>query len=325
MTRSTSSLRIISYLFVALAVVQGGRLTLVARSRSTRAVALTFDDLPYVAVESADYVHDAERVTTEILRVLRVHNAPAVAFVNEAKVQVQGETDARVAVLKRWADSGVVLGNHTYSHADLNALTIDQFEDDIIRGEVVTRRLMEQRNKPYQLYFRHPFTHTGNTAKKKQAVEGFLAARGYNVAPFTIENSDYIFNVPYVKARRSGDDAMLRRLARTYLDLTFAETAFEETMALQIFGHEIPQTLLIHSNDITADNLDQILTALEERGYRFITLAEAMADDAYRTPDVVTRAGPTWLWRWMKNKGMNVNFKGEPDPPAWVSDLYAGR
>jgi peptidoglycan/xylan/chitin deacetylase (PgdA/CDA1 family) len=325
MTRPKSSVCFISFLFAALAVVQLGRLTPFAQSRTVRAVALTFDDLPYVAVESADYVHDAERVTTEILRVLRVHNAPAVGFVNEAKVQVQGQMDARVAVLKRWADSGVVLGNHTYSHADLNALTIDQYEDEIIRGEVVTRRLMELRNNPYQLYFRHPFTHTGDTAEKKQVVEGFLAARGYKVAPFTIENSDYIFNVPYVKARRSGDAAMIRRLARAYLDFTFAETAFEETITPQIFGHNIPQTLLIHSNDITADNLDKILTALEERGYRFITLAEAMADDAYRTHDVVTRAGPTWLWRWMKSKGMNLNFRDEPDPPAWVSDLYAKR
>lgn len=324
MTRPKGFARIFGFLFVALAVVHVGRLTLFAQSQTVRTIALTFDDLPYVAVESADYVRNAERVTNEILRVLRVHNAPAIAFVNEAKLEVQGEMDARVAVLKRWADSGVVLGNHTYSHADLNALTIEQYEDEIIRGEVITRRLMEPRN-PYQLYFRHPFTHTGDTAAKKQSVEGFLATRGYKVAPFTIENSDYIFNRPYAKARRSGDDAIMQRLAQTYLDFTFAETAFEETIAAQLFGHDIPQTLLIHSNDITADNLDKMLTAFEGRGYRFITLAQAMADDAYRTQDGVTKAGPTWLWRWMKSKGMNLNFRDEPDPPAWVTDLDAKR
>jgi hypothetical protein len=51
-----------------------------------------------------------------------------------------------------------------------------------------------------------------------------------------------------------------------------------------------------------------------------------MTDDAYRTPDTfVTRWGTTWLWRWMKSKGMSVNFKDDPDPPAWVSDLYSKR
>jgi peptidoglycan/xylan/chitin deacetylase (PgdA/CDA1 family) len=300
-------------------------LSIVAEPQTGRTIAVTFDDLPYVAVASADYVRDAQRVTNEILRVLRTHRAPAVAFVNESRVQVQGEMDARAALLVQWAESGVILGNHTYSHADLNVLTISQYEDEIIRGDVVTRRVMELRNEPYQLYFRHPFTHTGDTAEKKQAIEAFLAARGYKVAPFTIENSDYVFNVGYAKARRAGDDVLMRRLARAYLDFTFAETAFEETIASKMFARDVPQTLLIHSNDITADTLDSILTGLEQRGYRFISLAEAMADDAYGTHDVVTRAGPTWLWRWMKSKGLNLDFKAEPDPPAWVSDLYSKR
>src|SRR6266699_3738685 len=99
--------------------------------------------------------------------------------------------DARLAVSKQWVDAGVVLGNHTYSHLGLNALTIEQFEDEIIHGEVVTRRLMEPR-RSYQLYFRHPSTHTGDTAEKKQAVETFLASRGYKVTPHTIENADFV-------------------------------------------------------------------------------------------------------------------------------------
>ena len=41
--------------------------------------------------------------------------------------------------------------------------------------------------RPYQLYFRHPETHTGDTNAKKQAIEEFLAARGYVIAPHTID------------------------------------------------------------------------------------------------------------------------------------------
>jgi hypothetical protein len=51
-----------------------------------------------------------------------------------------------------------------------------------------------------------------------------------------------------------------------------------------------------------------------------------MRDDAYQTRDTfVTRAGPTWLWRWMKSKGMNVSFKDDPELPSWVSELYSKR
>lgn len=56
-----------------------------------------------------------------------------------------------------------------------------------------------QGHRPYQLYFRHPETHTGDTNAKKQAIEEFLAARGYVIAPHTIDSEDFIFNVAYFR------------------------------------------------------------------------------------------------------------------------------
>ncbi|HJZ68374.1 MAG TPA: polysaccharide deacetylase family protein [Blastocatellia bacterium] len=285
-------------------------------------MAVTFDDLPYVSGGYSDGLTSAQRVTKEILRVLRAHRAPTVGFVNEDKLQVTGQVDARIALLQQWVDAGMVLGNHTYSHPDFNRLTIEQFQDEIIKGEVITRRLM-QAHQPYQLYFRHPMTHTGDTQAKKEAIEMFLAARGYKVTPHTIENSDFIFNVGYVRALHTGDAATARRLRETYLDFTLAATEFAERVSPQIFGREITQTLLIHANDINADCLDQLLRRLAARGYSFVTLDEAMTDAAYQTRDTtVSKFGPTWLWRWMKSKGMNLSFKDDPEPPQWVTDLY---
>src|SRR6185503_12887089 len=104
--------------------------------------------------------------------------------------------------------------------------------------------------QPYQLYFRHPMTHTGDTTEKKEAIEKFLAERGYKVTPHTIENSDFIFNVPYVLAMQKGDLALAKRVRDAYLDFTFAAADFAEKISPQIFSREIPQILLIHSNDI---------------------------------------------------------------------------
>jgi len=316
-------IRFIVFLFAALAVVYSARPAAFEQSTPRHAVAVTFDDLPYVAVGTVDFVKSAGRVADEIVRVLNAHHAPATAFVNEGRLRA--ELDARVAVLRRWVDAGVVLGNHTYSHADFNALSVAKFEEEIARGDDVTRRLMEAR-RPYQLYFRFPETHTGDTLDKKEAAERFLATRGYRIAPHTVENSDFVFNVPYVNARRSGDVRTAERLLDAYVDFTFAATGFAERIAPSIFGRDIPQTLLVHSNDITGDALERLLTGFEARGYRFVTLDEAMNDEAYRTRDtLVTRAGPTWLWRWMKSKGMSVSFKDDPEPPAWVSEMYARR
>jgi peptidoglycan/xylan/chitin deacetylase (PgdA/CDA1 family) len=294
-------------------------------NKSPRKMAVTFDDLPYVAAGRQPSLPNARRATNEIIRVLQAHRAPAVAFVNENKLQASGEVDARITLLQQWVDAGMILGNHTYSHPDLNTLTAEQFQDEIIKGEVVTRRLMQSR-QPYQLYFRHPMTHTGDTKAKKEAIENFLAARGYLVAPHTIENSDFIFNVGYVRALNNKDEAMAGKLRAAYLDFTLAATEFAERISPIIFGREISQTLLLHANDINADCLDELLKRLEARGYRFVTLEEAMADSAYQTKDtLVSRSGPTWLWRWMKSKGMNVSFKDDPEAPPWVIDLYRQR
>ena len=291
----------------------------------SRKMAVTFDDLPYAAVGQPHGLSHAQRATKKLLAVLKSWRVPVVAFVNENGLQVTGEVDARIELLQQWVDAGAILGNHTYSHPDFNTLTIEQFEDEIIKGEVVTRRLMQSRPS-YQLYFRHPMTHTGNTQAKKEAIEMFLTARGYKITPHTIENSDVIFNAIYVDALRDHDEAMARRLRKDYLDFTIAATEFAERISPQIFGQEVTQTLLIHANDINADCLDEMLERFAARGYRFVTLDEAMNDPAYKTRDTyVTAYGPTWLWRWMKSKGMDVSFKGDPETPQWVTDLFRKR
>lgn len=115
---------------------------------------------------------------------------------------------------------------------------------------------------------------------------------------------------------------MVRRLRMAYLDLTMAATEFAETVSPQVFGREVIQTLLIHANDIKADCLDEMLKRFSARGYGFVTLDEAMSDPAYQTKVTYTsKSGPTWLWRWLKSKGMNVSFENEPEPPQWVVDL----
>jgi len=296
------------------------------RAQTTpRTMAVTVDDLPYVRMSDAAYLPSARTATAKILSTLKKHKAPAVGFVNEFQLDFGNDREARIALLRDWVNSGMTLGNHTYSHHDFNQLTVAQFEEQIEKGDVVTRQLMQSR-RPYQLYFRHPMTHTGDTLEKKEAIEKFLAARRYKITPHTIENSDFIFNVGYAQAVQKGDMALAKRLRDAYLELTMAATEFAEKISPQLFGREIPQILLIHSNDINADCLDEILQRFEERGYKFVTLDKVMSDPAYETKDTyVNKFGPTWFFRWSKSKGMNLDFSGDADPPKWVMDLYNSR
>ena len=302
-----------------------GLVTSVHAQTARRTMTVTIDDLPYVKIGEGVYLERARTATSKILNTLKKHKVPAVGFVNERMLEDSRERDGRIALLRQWVDGGMMLANHTYSHPDFNRLTVEQFQDEIAKGDVVTRQLMRSR-QPYQLYFRHPMTHTGDTQEKKEAIEKFLAARGYKVTPHTIENSDFIFNVPYAEALQKKDDALAKRVREEYLAFTIAATEFAEKVSPKVFGREIPQTLLIHVNDVTADSLDEMLTSFEQRGYKFVTLDEVMADPAYQTKDTfVTKFGPSWLFRWTKSKGMDVDFGGDPEPPKWVMDLYNKR
>jgi hypothetical protein len=97
---------------------------------------------------------------------------------------------------------------------------------------------------------------------------------------------------------------------------------FFEQRSVEVAGHDIPQILLIHANQMNADLMPQLLDMFRRRGYAFVTLARALEDPVYRLPEeYVGRGGFSWIHRWSKSKGMAP--KGEPDPPEWVMKAFA--
>lgn len=283
-----------------------------------REIAITIDDLP--SAFQSD-VPTTREETARILAALRRHRAPAVGFVNEAKLHVAGEVDERIGLLRMWLDAGIPLGNHTFSHVKFQDTPLWQYQDEVIRGEVVTRRLMRERGFE-KLYFRHPYTSTGPTREAKAEFEAFLAARGYRVAPFTVEHADYLFNTVYVRALEAKDSATAARVREAYVRHIDTACDYAERRSRELFGREIKQVLLIHANRINADALDQTLARLEARGYTFVTLDAALEDKAYQTRDeYVGPLGISWLHRWSTALGAENKYREEPDAPKFIFDL----
>ena len=108
-------------------------------------MAVTIDDLTFLNPGGTDFLTRAQRTRDAILDVLKAHQATAVGFVIESRLYAPGEVDRRIALLQQCVDAGMTLGNHTYPHRNFNDLTIDQFQDGIIKCEVITSRLMEPR------------------------------------------------------------------------------------------------------------------------------------------------------------------------------------
>lgn len=297
----------------------------IAGAAQTRSVALTFDDLPLALAGSApelplaDRLNETRHVNHAIVETLRKHHAQAIAFVNEKKVVADGAIEANRAILQEWTQHGYEFGNHTYSHADLSKISAADFEKEVVDGEASVKLLMAQTGQPLR-YLRFPYNHTGETAEKHAMVAAFLQQRGYEVATCTIENSDWVFARAYRLMLDRHDATAAKQLRAVYLEYTKKEIEYYTRMHQQLFGHETPHVMLLHANRLNADTLDQILKIFEQLHYRFVSLAEAQSDPAYRTPDSYLSAyGPMWGYRWASTLRIKIDGSQEPEPPDWIA------
>ena len=172
-------------------------------------------------------------------------------------------------------------------------------------------------------YFRHPFLNTGPTAEAKSAFEAFLKERGYRVAPVTVDPSDYMFNDILGESIEKNDKELAAKAKQGYLAYADTVFAYEEQESRNLFKREIPQILLVHDSQLNAECLDALLAQLEKRGYKFISLDEALADPAYAMPDLfIGGVGISWLMRWKVALGQKPDFEKSPVPPTWVQQGF---
>jgi peptidoglycan/xylan/chitin deacetylase (PgdA/CDA1 family) len=281
----------------------------------TRSVAITFDDLPATRGDLATM----EETTAKLLRTLAAERMPAIGFVNESKLFLWNGIEARTALLEAWLNAGFELGNHTYSHVAIDQVPLETYKADVIKGETVTRRLLEARGRRLH-YFRHTQLRTGPTAEYKTALDAFLAQRGYRVAPVTVDNNDFMFADVYGRARAKGDRARMARVAETYVPYMESVFTHFENVSRAFLGYEVRQVLLLHANELNADYLSDLLGMLRRRGYRFVDLDTALEDPAYALPEAQATRGLSWLHRWMLAKGLPM--QAEPAEPAFIRELF---
>ena len=287
-----------------------------------RSIAITIDDLPVVSTRRD--LKTRQEITRKLLAHIKKYKIPAIGFVNENKLYTDGKRDeAQIDLLRMWLDSGLELGNHTYSHRSLHTIGLKEYEDDLLKGETITKELLAAKGRKVR-YFRHPYLQTGRTLEIKSEFDRFLRDHGYTIAPISFDNDDYIFSRAYDIAFDKGDKKMMQEIGEAYVPYMESKLDYWERQSRKIFGREIRQTLLIHANFINSDYLGDLAAMLIRRGYKFIDLETALKDDAYRLPDTyVGPAGISWLHRWTLEKGREFIVPNEPDVPEFVRQ-YSG-
>lgn len=294
-----------------------------ALGQGSKQMVITVDDLPYITNKEDTLQHIY--INENIVRQLVDYKVPAIGFVNESKLFVDGRlSDPEVKNIDLWASKGLELGNHTYSHFDYNRLTAREFFSEIKKGERITKSILTNYGQRMQ-YFRHPFLHRGDTPEKVDSLASYLQSNGYIEAPVTIDNSEYIFASAYRKAAAVGDETMKKKVAESYLSYMVEKTKYYELISDKMFERSIPQILIIHDNLLNADHLSKLLDLFKAEGYEFISLGQALKDEAYQSEDKYAgKGGISWLHRWaITQKRPPEFYQEEPKCPEFVQE-YVG-
>lgn len=175
--------------------------------------------------------------TAAILDTLKKHQVPAAFFVVGNFISTSPD------LVKRMADEGHIVGNHTYSHPDMSQIsTLESFEKELTQVEDMYREIT---GEPMKKYYRPP------QGKYSTSNLEMAKALGYKT---------FFWSLAYVDWYQD--------------DQPTKEEAFEK-----LLGRIHPgAVVLLHSTSRTnAEILDELLTRWEEMGYTFRTLDQLTA------------------------------------------------
>jgi peptidoglycan/xylan/chitin deacetylase (PgdA/CDA1 family) len=230
-------------------------------------IAFTMDDLPvHGPLPPGETRVDVAR---KIIAALRDAGLPPTwGFVNAAQIEREPGSEP---VLDLWRQAGFPLGNHTWSHADLDAVGAEAFEREIAANELTLATEMGAQDWHW---LRFPYLHEGKEPVMRQQVRTYLAEHGYRIAGVTMSFGDYLWNVPYARCVAAHDTQGVATLERTYL------AAAEEALPTDGAAHP-PYVLLMHIGAFDAHMLPQLLALYQSHGVRFVSLETAEQDPAY--------------------------------------------
>ena len=260
-------LRVIVAIIAALATISTAK---------AQQIAFTWDDLPaHSALPQGETRLEIGRKLIDAMK--QAHLPPVYGFVNGVAIERE---PASAPMLKDWRDAGFQLGNHTWSHRNLNTSSLADWEADLLKNEPVLRRYA---NGSDWHWLRYPFLAEGEAPEKRAEARQFLGAHGYKIAAVTMSFGDYVWNEPYSRCLAKNDTAAIAELESSYLEAAATDADFRRAMSKALYSHDIPYVLLMHVGTFDARMLPRLLQLYRDKGFTFVTLEEAEKDPFYQS------------------------------------------
>ena len=136
------------------------------------------------------------------------------------------------------------------------------------------------------------------------------------MAAVTTGFSDWAWTPAYARCTAKHDAAGVAELERLYVAAVKQSIFDDREAAHKLYGRDIPYVLLMHVSAMSARMMPQVLRIYRQAGYRFVSLAAAESDWAYRGYTDLSLPPPPSPREEAKLKGVKL-----PAPPDYSGKL----
>jgi peptidoglycan/xylan/chitin deacetylase (PgdA/CDA1 family) len=230
-------------------------------------IALTFDDFP---MGNSFFFEKQERakIYAETLKELSIQ--AAFFCIGE---QVECDDDA---MCMQTVAGDHLLANHSFRHLHLSELSLEGFEDELKKTETLLSHYSN-----YRKWFRFPYLDYGDrnalggTDRKRCAAFLLLRQEGYQHGYVTINTFDWYVDGQLKKAAKEGKKIDWDQLKKAYLSLLDVWIDAYHKRWSGVLQKHFVHVLLLHSNDLNAFFLQDIVKMIRQKNWVIVTPEKA--------------------------------------------------
>ncbi len=209
--------------------------------------------------------------------------------------------DRGMDLIMDWSKAGHAVGNHTSTHRSLASaqLTLADFIADVAEADAALHHL-----PTWVPMLRFPYLKEGDTLEKRDGIRSWMKSNGYRPAPVSIDASDWYYNQIYSALSRSGSHEKAARVKSAYVEHLLDRASYYDGLAKQVLGRSPAHVMLLHTNEINAASLPDIVSAFRMRGWAFVSPKTAFDDPLYASQPDTLPAGESIIWASAKARGV---------------------
>ena len=279
----------------------------------------------FVAIPPVDRTEnppkDSDATARLMIEKLKAHKIPAIGFVTGGSIS-DGEKlyPVRANIVRLWRDAGFEIGIGGFKHIWFYESSYEDYVANVEKNELVTKRILAEKNLPLE-YFSYPYLNTGKNADERNRFESWLAARGITPVKYTIDNSEWLYSYAYDMARNDNDIGTMTQVRVAFIKYMSQMFDHYEAYSQEMFGRDIAQTMVLTPSRLVADSSDDLFGMIEKRGYSYVSMKEALSDEAYKTTEnFYGNSGISWFERWTLAQGKKL--RDEPKVSEEIQKIW---